>query len=145
LNFYDLEDLKNHKNDIQKNTYYYFTKPNFKSIDAFAIVDDNVLTFQITIAKSHPVLASGLLDFYNCIQDDIYPNEKLAYHLIFIGRENENGKTTIKNQMIRNDIDKNITDERQTLIISEFQRNQWSMIYNLSTTLELLLNKAINK
>ena len=55
------------------------------------------------IAKSHPVLASGLLEFYSCI-DDIYPNLNYTCHLIFIGRENKkNNGETITNQKIKDD------------------------------------------
>ena len=127
LSFYDLKDLQNHRNAIQKNTYYHFRKSNFESIDSFAIVDKYVLGFQITIAKDHRVLAGGLLEFSKCIQN-LFPNEKFTYHLIFIVRD-QNAKK-MKNQRVSISPSKTM-NVSETIIINEFQNNQWTLIYNL--------------
>ncbi len=84
MNFQTLDDIS----AVQKNVYYQPSSKTFKSVDSFMMVEDDlVLAFQVTIADSHDINASGLMALVDCIRKKL-DTQRIANQE---GNRNENG------------------------------------------------------
>ena len=104
--------------------YYQPEVGNFKSIDSFTIRNNEVFLFQITVAKKHSVLASGLEAIVDFVETK-WPEDKgrFTYHLVFVFPASEKNSKTFGSQPILGE-DKKVLDNVPDKL-KPFLANQW--------------------
>ena len=127
---------------ILKNVYCQPDKMDFASIDSFAIVDNDVLAFQVTVgSKKNGIKASGLGELYEAV-NKTFPN--LHYHIIFLcaaGEENSMNSEAVKISSTGNKIYKYFANIPEN--VRRFEGNQWISEIEMNLLLDCKANNSI--
>lgn len=83
---------------LAKNCYYKM-RTGAETVDAFAIIGNNVYFFQFTTSKTHSVSAFGILSVIELIEK-CFSNEKFTLNLVFVGIDGNSNFNSFKSQNV---------------------------------------------
>ncbi len=92
----ELSQMQDYKSfQVKKGVYVNCLKKNFESIDSFAVIDNHILAFQITVSDEHDVKARGLMKLHEFVTSK-FIGESFHCHLIFLCLPRENAISSIQ-------------------------------------------------